>query len=94
VTQIGRLPAPVTHASAATLGSTVYLIGGRGASTTSQTNAVMAINPLTGRARRVGHLPQPLSDAGAVTVPGGIIVAGGRSPNGPVATISELRFAR
>jgi N-acetylneuraminic acid mutarotase len=91
VAQIGHLPAPLTHATAATLGAAVYLVGGRGASVDSQTAAVLAINPRSGTVRRVGRLPLPLSDAAAVASAGTIVVAGGRTPAGPQARIFDLQ---
>ncbi len=90
VREIGRLPAPLTHAGAAALGGWVYLVGGRGADTTSQSAGVLAVNPLTGAVRSVGHLPTPLSDAGVVAVGRAIVVAGGHGPNGTVAAVGEL----
>ena len=57
-------PHPSTHAGAATLGSSVYLVGGRGDASTSQTSGVWSINPQSGAVHRAGHLPQPLSDTG------------------------------
>ena len=90
VEQIARLADPITHASAAALNGTVYLVGGRGASTDAQTADVWAIDPLTGRVRRAGRLPQPLSDAGVAAVGGAIIVAGGRTPAGAQSAVGEL----
>ena len=75
--EIARLAHPVTHAGAATLGLNVYLVGGRGDLTTSQTAAIWAINPVTGAIRSAGRLPEPLSDTGVVTLGTAIVVAGG-----------------
>ena len=77
VRKIGRLRHPITHASAAALGSTVYLIGGRGDLLNAQTAAVWAIDPQTGAVRSAGRLPQALSDTGTLTVSDAIVVAGG-----------------
>jgi len=88
--QIGRLPQPLTHAAAATLGSFVYVVGGRGDNLGSQTAAVWSIDPVTGAVRRAGRLREPLSDTAAVAVGGSIVVAGGLSPTGTVAGVSEL----
>jgi N-acetylneuraminic acid mutarotase len=88
--RIGTLPHPTEHGNAATLGSTVYMIGGRGPSITAQTSAVYAVNPLTGHVRRAGHLPKPVSDAAAVTIGRAIVVAGGQSPTGTLASVGEL----
>jgi len=90
VRQIGRLPQPVTHAAAATLGSFVYVVGGRGDNLDSQTANVWSINPLTGAIRRAGRLPQPLSDTGVVSLGGALVVAGGLSPAGTEAGVGEL----
>jgi N-acetylneuraminic acid mutarotase len=90
VQQIGRLPQPVTHGSAAVLGSTVYMVGGRGDSTTSQSAGIWAINPATGAVRPAGRLPQPLSDAGVLALGNGILVAGGHAPAGTQGAVGEL----
>jgi N-acetylneuraminic acid mutarotase len=91
VKQIGRLRHPITHGSAATLGSTVYLIGGRGDLLNAQTADVWAINPQTGDVKAAGRLPQPLSDTGALTVGGAIVIAGGLDPaGGTSAAVGEL----
>jgi hypothetical protein len=84
------LPGPLTHAAAAALGGTVFLVGGRGAETTSQTAAVLAVNPLTGAVRAAGRLPRPTSDAGVVAVRNAIVVAGGRTASGTAASVGEL----
>ncbi len=90
VQQIGHLPHPITHAGAGTLGSTVYLVGGRGDLLDSQSAKVWAIDPSTGAVRPSGHLPQPLSDAGVLTSGDAIIVAGGRSTTATQAGVGEL----
>jgi N-acetylneuraminic acid mutarotase len=93
VTQIGSLPQPLTHSSAASLASldgAVYVIGGRGSAPGSQTSAILAINPDSGRVRRVGTLAQPLSDAAAVIEGARIILAGGQSATGTQSSIFEL----
>jgi N-acetylneuraminic acid mutarotase len=86
VQQIGRLPHPITHAGAAALGSTVYLVGGRGDSVDAQTAAIWAIDPVTGAVHAAGHLPTALSDTGVLTVGKGIVVVGGLSPSGATAS--------
>jgi N-acetylneuraminic acid mutarotase len=90
VTRLGSLAHPVTHAEAATLGSSVYLIGGRGNLDNEQTAAVYAVDPLTGRVKPAGHLPHPTSDAAALTIGAGIVVAGGQSPTGTLDGVGEL----
>jgi N-acetylneuraminic acid mutarotase len=90
VREIGRLPQPITHASAATLGSFVYLVGGRGNSLDSQTAGIWSINPRTGAVATAGRLPEPLSDTAALTIGGTIVVAGGQSPASVAAGVGEL----
>ena len=86
VRQIGVLPQPITHGSAATLGSFVYLVGGRGDNLDSQTATVWSIDPQTGAVHVAGRLPAPLSDTGVLAVDGQIVVAGGLLPDGNTAS--------
>ncbi|MGH8920558.1 MAG: hypothetical protein ACRD0H_19875, partial [Actinomycetes bacterium] len=89
--ELARLPHPITHAGAATLGSNVYLVGGRGDLSTTQTAAVWAINPVSGAIRAAGRLPQALSDTGVLTVGDAIVVAGGLARSGGTAAgVGEL----
>jgi DNA-binding beta-propeller fold protein YncE len=90
VEAIAELPAPLTHAAAATLNGIAYVIGGRGASVDSPVGRVSAIDPASGRLRPAGTLATPRSDLAAVTVPGGILLAGGRSAAGTTSTLGEL----
>jgi N-acetylneuraminic acid mutarotase len=91
VRRIGTLPQPITHAGAATLNSTVYLVGGRGDALDAQTAKVWAIDPLTGRVRAAGHLPQALSDTGVLAAGNGIVVVGGLTTSGSTASsVGEL----
>lgn len=90
VLRIGRLPAPTTHAAAASIGGIAYVIGGRGAATGTPTNRIVAIDPGTGRIRPAGRLHTPISDAGAATLGGRILLAGGRSPSGTRASLLRL----
>jgi N-acetylneuraminic acid mutarotase len=91
VRQIGKLPHPVTHGGAATLGSTVYLVGGRGNLLNSQTSSVLGIDPRTGAVKQVARLPQPLSDPGVLTVGNAIVVAGGLTrANAAVTSVGAL----
>jgi hypothetical protein len=94
VQRIGRLPHPVTHAGAATLGSSVYLVGGRGNVLDTPSSSVWSIDPVTGAVRAAGRLPRPLSDVGVLSVGGAIVVAGGLSTAGTVAGVGELVPAR
>jgi len=87
---IAELPAPLTHAAAATMRGIAYVIGGRGATVGTAVGRVSAIDPTSGRLRSAGNLAEPRSDLAAVAVPGGILLAGGRGPAGTSATLGEL----
>jgi N-acetylneuraminic acid mutarotase len=90
VRAIGRMPVPVTHATAVALGRYVYVLGGRGAAADSQSAAIVAVDPASGRAVPVGRLPHPISDAAAVVADGRVWVFGGRTASGTVSSILEL----
>jgi hypothetical protein len=90
VKRIGTLPHPTEHGNAVTLGSTIYLVGGRGPDTTDQTSAIDAVDPATGRVRAAGRLPKPTSDAAVMTIGRAIVVAGGQSPSGTLSGVGEL----
>jgi hypothetical protein len=90
VKEIGRLPTPLTHASAVYLDQRVFVIGGRGASPESQTAAIRSIDPADGHVQDAGALPLPLSDASVAAVGGQIVLAGGRSLVGTQVSIFEL----
>jgi YVTN family beta-propeller protein len=90
VRTIARLPAPITHAAAATLHGIAYVIGGRGARVGSASARISAIDPVSGIVRRAGALAQPRSDLAAVALPGEILLAGGRSATRTTSTIAEL----
>jgi N-acetylneuraminic acid mutarotase len=90
VRRIGTLPHPTEHTNAVTLGSTIYLVGGRGAGDTEQTSAIYALDPATGHVRPAGRLPMPTSDAAVMTIGKAIVVVGGQSPTGTLAGVGEL----
>jgi hypothetical protein len=90
VRRIGTLPHPTEHGNAVTLGSMIYLVGGRGPGDTDQTPAVYAVDPLTGRVMPAGRLPKPTSDAAVIAIGRAIVVAGGQSPTGTLAGVGEL----
>jgi DNA-binding beta-propeller fold protein YncE len=87
VTHVGRLPAPTTHAAAAAIGATAFVIGGRGAQVGTPTARIVAVD---GRVHAVGSLARPLSDLAAVADGSGILLAGGRDASGTVADITRL----
>jgi len=96
VRRLASLPAPLTHAAAAAVGRTAFVIGGRGALVGTPSRAIVAVDARSGRVRAGGRLPLPLSDAAAAAVSGHILVAGGRTSTGTVSAVLALtpRMAR
>ena len=90
VTAIGRLSNALTHASAVALDGRVYVVGGRGSASTSQTREVLAIDPATGEVTNAGRLPVALSDAAAAVIDGRVVLAGGQSLTGTESAIYSL----
>jgi hypothetical protein len=90
VRRIGRLPLPLTHASAAWVDGRVLVVGGRREVTGGQTDAILEINPASGAVRELGRLPQPLSDAAVVESNGKVLVAGGENAVGAQRAIVEI----
>ena len=91
VSRLGSLPAPTTHAAAATIGNVAYVLGGRGATLGTPTARIVAVDVGTHRIIPSGSLATARSDLGAVTVGGLIVLAGGAGTAGTVSTLSELR---
>lgn len=90
VKKVGRLPVPLTHASAAWIDGRMLVVGGRREVTGGQTSAVLEIDPISGAVRQVGRLPHPLSDAAVVALDGKLLVAGGEDAAGAQRTIFEV----
>src|SRR4029079_772967 len=79
-----------THAAAAAIGTTAYVIGGRGPTLGTPTRRIVAIDPLTGKLSYAGALASPRSDLAAVAVGRKILLVGGRDARGATQTIGEL----
>jgi hypothetical protein len=76
---VARLPVPLGHAMAATVGARILVMGGR-VTPTSQTAAMWWFDPGTGGFSRAGRLPAPLSDAAVATYRREIWLLGGEDP--------------
>ncbi len=76
---VARLPVPLGHAMAATVGSKILLAGGRVAPD-RQTDALWWFDPATGRFTGAGRLPVPLSDAAVAASGHRIWLLGGEDP--------------
>jgi hypothetical protein len=91
VSPLGRLPAPVTHAAGATLANSVLIVGGRGDTQTSQTDAITVVNPTSGQIIQTpAKLPAPLSDIGAISFPNSVVLVGGRSTKGASPAVTNI----
>ena len=88
--RIASLAAATTHAAAATLGDTAFIIGGHGSVRGSMSAAVIAIRPATGQVSAAGHLKLARSDLAAVTLRKQIVIAGGMTAHGVTDRISAL----
>jgi hypothetical protein len=62
---------------------TVFVLGGRSDSSTSQTRRILSIST-TGKVNPAGLLPIGLSDLAAASLQGHIVIAGGRDESGHV----------
>jgi hypothetical protein len=69
---------------AATLGDTVYVLGGRGSAQNTQERSAFAVDARSGRVTSAGRLPFALSDSGSVSLGGRILLFGGRDRAGHV----------
>jgi YVTN family beta-propeller protein len=91
VVRVGFLPAPTTHAAAASLAGIAYVAGGRGTNLDTPTDQIVAIDPVRRSIKVAGRLSSPRSDLAAANAAREILLAGGRAPGGTVATLSSLR---
>jgi len=90
VRAIGRLPAPTTHAAAAAIGNTAFVIGGRGPAVNTPTARIEAVDPAARTVRPAGALAVPRSDLAAVALGNRILLVGGRAPTGTTSRVAEL----
>jgi serine/threonine-protein kinase PknK len=88
-TVVGKLPAPLSHASAVVLGGRVYVLGGF---VNNQVTAqVLAFEPGSGAITQAGSLPAAVTDAAAVTIGDKGYLAGGQGTDrAPVASVTIL----
>ena len=88
VSVIGRLPSPVAHAAAITLGGVAYLVGGVDA-TGRVIGSITKIDP---RSRQIAHVAGslPVRDAATVQLPAFALVIGGASMAGTTGAVHRL----
>ena len=76
VRRLGTLAAAVAHAAAFTLGSSVYVAGGRDARDAAVAR-VSAVDPRSGEIHTARPLPRAAADAAVTTSPSGVLLVGG-----------------
>ena len=91
VRRIGTLPAPTTHAAAASIGRIAYVIGGRGSMLHTPSARIFAIDLPSGRVRPAGTLGVARSDLAAVGAGDAILVAGGQARSGTQTLVTLLK---
>jgi N-acetylneuraminic acid mutarotase len=90
---VGHLPTALSHASAATIGGRVYVLGGSHGG--KPTDRILSFDPATGRARIAGHLPTAVSNAAAAVVGGVAYLVGGVGTGGaPLSSVETVRLKR
>ena len=77
---VARLPLPLGHAMAASVGGRILVMGGR-VSPDRQTSAMWWFDPAGGRFTRAGSLPRPLSDSAVAAYRHRIWLLGGEDPS-------------
>jgi outer membrane protein assembly factor BamB len=77
---VARLPAGLRYAGIAAIGRTIYVAGG--VTTAGESDAVLAVDPLRGRVRRVATLPAPVAHAPLAAVGGVLYLVGGADVSG------------
>jgi N-acetylneuraminic acid mutarotase len=91
-TVVAHLPYTLSHASAASVGGSVYVVGGHVDG--HWTDQVARFTSGSGALNVVGHLPRPVSDMAIGVVAQTAYVLGGEiAPNTPIATVTELRVS-
>src|SRR5439155_23643405 len=77
---IGRLPTPLSHASAVALGGRVFILGGRIGGVA--TDRVLSFEAGEARVKPAGHLPTAVTNAAAASAGGTGYLIGGLGASG------------
>jgi N-acetylneuraminic acid mutarotase len=87
---VGRLPQPVSHASAVALGQRIYLLGGE--SNGAASDRIWRFDPADGKVVPAGRLPLPVAYGAAAVVGSTAYLVGGRGADGSaLRTVVVLR---
>jgi Kelch motif len=88
-TVVAHLPATVRYSAVASVGSTIWVLGGEHGN--RPVRAIQRIDTRTGKSAVVGLLPRARSEASAMVIAGRVLIAGGRARNGhAMRTVDEL----
>jgi hypothetical protein len=89
---VGRLPAPVTGATAFTLGGRILIAGGLAGASAAPTRTVLAYDPASRSAAPAGTLPVPVSNAASAVLGGTAFVVGGSDGTQQVPMVAQVRL--
>jgi hypothetical protein len=88
----GHLPAPLSGATAFTLGGRIFIAGGQGTGTGGASRAVLAFDPARHSVTAAGTLPVGVSDAASAVVGGTAFVVGGHDGHRPLPSVTQVRL--
>ncbi len=88
----GHLPAPLSGATAFTLGGRIFIAGGQGTGTGAASRAVLAFDPARHSVTAAGTLPAGVSDAASAVVGGTAFVVGGSDGHRPLPSVTQVRL--
>ena len=83
---MGRMPEPISHASAMVIGGRLLVVGGRSAGKAQ--DAIWQVDLGTGTSHLVARLPQPVSDVATAVIDGTGYVIGGETDTQVASIVS------
>jgi hypothetical protein len=92
---VGRMPAPISAATAITLAGRIFIAGGqvtKGSGGQVASRTVLAYDPAHHRVTRAGRLPVPVTNAAAAVIGDTAFLVGGNNGNRQVPAVAELRL--
>jgi N-acetylneuraminic acid mutarotase len=93
---VGRMPAPISAATAVTLAGRIFIAGGQvakgGGARLAASRTVLAYNPANSRVTAAGRLPVAVTNAAAAVVGGTAFLIGGNNGHRQVTTVTRLRL--
>ncbi len=93
---VGRMPAPISAATAVTLAGRIFIAGGQvakgGGARLVASRTVLAYNPADSRVTAAGRLPVAVTNAAAAVVGGTAFLVGGNNGHRQVTTVARLRL--